>query len=212
MLLILVFLEENLLSFSAASCIDIYNISEADGQDTASCLRTRTDPTFISCIYDIHQDVFISNSLHTSRLWEPNMTKLLHKILNKNSIMTVIDVGANIGYFSLLAASLGHHVVAIEPVQQNLQKFAKAIHLNKFQDKILVLRNVISNEHGSVRMELPSGTNQGAARVLTDQELVSVSNTTTASSIVLDDLANFIRTNDVIIKLDVGKYALFTYH
>lgn len=140
------------------------------------------------------------------------MTKLLHNLLNTNMSITLIDVGANIGYFSLLAASLGHHVVSIEPVEQNLNQFAKAIHLNKFHDKILVLRNVISNERGHVRLELPSNTNQGAARVLTDQELVSACNTTTVSSIVLDDLVNFISTTDVIIKLDVGKYVLFTSH
>src|ERR1019366_3290126 len=45
-------------------------------------------------------------------IWEPNLTRWIQERLSPDD--TFIDVGANIGYYSLLAAKLGSQVVAIE--------------------------------------------------------------------------------------------------
>jgi len=50
---------------------------------------------------------------------------------------TLIDVGANIGVYSLYAASRGIEVVAIEPHPQNYCRLIENILLNKFSQKIL---------------------------------------------------------------------------
>ena len=41
----------------------------------------------------------------------------------------VIDIGANIGVYSLLAAKLGRNVIAVEPLYENLNRMHKAAHL-----------------------------------------------------------------------------------
>ena len=41
------------------------------------------------------------------------------------------DTGANIGLYSLIAARMGHEVVAVEPYKQNLHHFHKAVQLGK---------------------------------------------------------------------------------
>jgi hypothetical protein len=45
----------------------------------------------------------------------------------------VVETGANIGYFSLFAASMGHRVLAFEPMDFNLryvhQRANQAIHV-----------------------------------------------------------------------------------
>jgi hypothetical protein len=96
-------------------------------------------------------------------------------------------------------------VLSIEPVEENLLKFANAVNLNNFHGKITVLRNVVSNTRGHLRLILPSGNNQGAARILTEKEYKLNTNAISISSIVLDDLTQFIHTRDVMIKIDVGK-------
>lgn len=52
-----------------------------------------------------------------------------------NSIM--VDVGANIGVYSLYAASLGHKLYAFEPQALNYAELCTNIFLNNFQDNII---------------------------------------------------------------------------
>lgn len=188
---------------SNRSYIRIYNISESLLQDKRGCITTQTKPSFIICTYDKNLDKFISNSLQSSGLWEPKMTKLFQEVLKQTGKVTVIDIGANIGYFSLLSAALGHYAIAIEPVERNVQKLAQATGLNNFQGKIVSLRNALSSERRQVRLSLPRDGNQGAAKVLTDEELLYNKNYITSSSIVLDDLHGLIHTRDVVIKIDI---------
>lgn len=201
-LLVVIFQDVNLFQ-DLFSRIQTYNISSTL-YDKSSCLRTKTDEPFIICIFHVYQDIFISKSLLSNGIWEPKMTKLFQTVLRRNRNVTVIDVGANIGYFSLLSAALGHHVISIEPVESNLLKLANAVNLNKFHGKITVLRNVVSNTRRNVRLILPSGNNQGAARILTENEFKLNTNAISIPSIVLNDLVNFIHTKDVMIKVDVG--------
>jgi FkbM family methyltransferase len=76
----------------------------------------------------------------------------------------VIDVGAHIGWFSLLAASYGCRVVAFEP-QPHAHAFLNAsIAVNGFQDRIRLVRAAVTDNAppldgsvGTVRMVNPSG-------------------------------------------------------
>ena len=45
----------------------------------------------------------------------------------------VLDVGANIGVYSLVAAAMGHNVIAVEPFDGNLRRFHKAINLGAYR-------------------------------------------------------------------------------
>jgi FkbM family methyltransferase len=71
-----------------------------------------------------------------------NMTK--KNIKNK----IVLDVGANWGEFSLLAAQMGaKKVYAFEPVSSAAKNFLKNINLNNMQDKIVVIRGALGNKN-----------------------------------------------------------------
>ncbi len=80
---------------------------------------------------------------------EPVTTKMFYKIL-RNSPNIVIDVGANIGYFSLLAASIvGYYyvVIAIEPDKDNVTALESNTSLNPFYN-IDVVNAAASNKVG----------------------------------------------------------------
>jgi FkbM family methyltransferase len=51
--------------------------------------------------------------------WEPAETKAFVALLNSHDI--VVDIGANVGLYSCLAAIQGKHVVAFEPSRRNLR-------------------------------------------------------------------------------------------
>lgn len=71
---------------------------------------------------------FVSGNLHTQGVWEPQITALLQKALRQDTTSTLVDVGAHVGYYSLLAAAMGHKVISITLAKLSLTK----IELNKY--------------------------------------------------------------------------------
>ena len=51
----------------------------------------------------------------------------------------VLDVGANIGIYTLLAAKRGARVIAIEADPRNVEKLRHHVHLNGFDDRVTIL-------------------------------------------------------------------------
>lgn len=80
-----------------------------------------------------------------NRVHEPATTELFRKIVKRGDF--VIDIGANIGYFSLLSASLGARVKAFEPGLKNIQYLNKNININSYM-MIKTELIAISNEDG----------------------------------------------------------------
>jgi FkbM family methyltransferase len=60
--------------------------------------------------------------------YEKELGETLIKLLKQNDIF--LDIGANIGYFSLLAAKNGANVFAFEPAKQLFEKLEKNISIN----------------------------------------------------------------------------------
>ena len=72
-------------------------------------------------ILNLHEsDEYISKYIRDNNTWEPLTTEIILELLKENTPDTVfVDIGANIGYFSMLAASKNFPVVAFEPVEAN---------------------------------------------------------------------------------------------
>ena len=76
----------------------------------------------------------------------------------------MLDIGANIGYYTLLAAKMGQQVVAVEPVLDSIQRLQHAAHVEEVSEHITVVYNGIAG----VRMKATlrqSGHNQGDSRI-----------------------------------------------
>lgn len=65
-------------------------------------------------------------------LFEPDETAIIRECLV--DIDVFVDVGANVGYYSLLAKSKGKKVISVEPHPTNLRSLFKNIELNSFKD------------------------------------------------------------------------------
>ncbi|EKX44524.1 hypothetical protein GUITHDRAFT_109643 [Guillardia theta CCMP2712] len=72
--------------------------------------------------YDI-----VSNSVRLSGLWEPQESSIIQSLPRPSFF---VDIGANIGWHSLLALSLGHRVVAFEPLHSNVNLLQHSLCLN----------------------------------------------------------------------------------
>lgn len=74
------------------------------------------------------------------------------------------DIGANVGYFSLLAAKLSApdgKVVAFEPLPRNIAFIQRHITLNKLQDRITVIEAAVSDHSGTAFFDLDISTSKG---------------------------------------------------
>ena len=72
---------------------------------------------------------------------EDATTKFIKSFLRPG--MTFVDVGANIGYFTLLAASLGARVIAYEPTPAVFERLRQNVALNAFDNVALVNAAVV---------------------------------------------------------------------
>ena len=95
------------------------------------------------CIYDPQHDEHISGQLNDHGKWEPVVVRSFLRLLrtlpntrktksefrkkSKYIILDVIDIGANLGLYTLLATQYDRHVIAVEPLYDSLIRLHKSI-------------------------------------------------------------------------------------
>jgi FkbM family methyltransferase len=149
----------------------------------------------------VHQhDTIISESIRNSRVWAQAETRLFRELLKPG--MVVIDVGANIGYFSLLASSLvgpDGRVHAFEPDPVNCGLLKKSVRMNRASN-IEVVQAALSNNDNPISLFLNSN-NKGDHRIW---EATGESRTRiTVKAMTLDSYLNETGTIPTFIKIDV---------
>jgi FkbM family methyltransferase len=133
--------------------------------------------------------------------YEPELASLLKKTLKPE--MTVIDLGANIGYFSVIAAALvgeNGQVHAFEPMPQNLIRLRK--NLERFR-WATVHPYAVSNVAGEVPIHY-SDKEAGWASIHDEHDLTNMPCTSSVRAIRLDDWLQECSVNRIdFIKLDI---------
>ena len=176
-------------------------------KESTDCIHLKLDNSPILCVFDDSiKDLSLSDTIRRGKFWEPNNITVLLRQLRKDSRMGFIDIGCNVGEFSIIAASMGHRVVAVDAVSLHTNMLAKSVILNGYQDRVTIVNNAISNEYG--RLNFSSWPeNRGSARIRTDDmnflqsRFVPIAEN--VSTILMDDLLDVITFNRAIIKIDI---------
>jgi len=108
---------------------------------------------------DIH-DRGLSKQLIKYRKREMDHKFILDKVLKKGS--TVLDIGANIGYYALMELNLigdNGRLIAVEPSPSNVDLLKKNISLNKKNDQVRIVPGAISSKTGKERFYLSHASN-----------------------------------------------------
>lgn len=120
------------------------------------------------------QDRFVSRRLREEGIWEPYESELLLQMLAPGQVF--VDVGANIGYFSLLAAHCvgdAGAVYAFEPDQRNHELLLRSARANGYEHIIHAERAGLSEQAGEATLYL-SEDNLGDHQIFaTGQERAS---------------------------------------
>jgi FkbM family methyltransferase len=149
--------------------------------------------------------------------YELEVQRVLQERLKPGSVL--YDVGANIGFYSLLAARQGAQVFAFEPDIQNAESLERHARLNSLGAKIEVIRAAAFSTTGFVALEpADSERGHGNAHVGTNRE--NTNPTVQVPCTTLDDFAREHIVPDTI-KIDVegsesnvleGAEKLFTHY
>jgi FkbM family methyltransferase len=84
-------------------------------------------------------------------------------IKNLDPTKDVIDVGANIGFFTVSMAkqlSVGRKVLSVEPTPGAISLFLKNIKKNQVTDSVLLYPGVVSNNFESISINIASGNEE----------------------------------------------------
>lgn len=99
--------------------------------------------------------------------WESWITKWVSTELPNNDMF--IDVGANVGYYTFMAASTGIPVIAYEPNPDVYALLEKSATENSFRTPVVMCNAALSDKFGSVTLSVPEG-HSGAGSIAADMD------------------------------------------
>ncbi|KAJ9442538.1 hypothetical protein DIPPA_08780 [Diplonema papillatum] len=178
------------------------------------CRKTKIEPSFYFAYADPRQDQDASKQVARRGVLEIGISRVWNKHLSECCMRngergTVVDVGGNMGWYSVLSAMHGCRVIAWEPVPKFRAFFEASVALNSISDLIEIRPRVASNEStGIVRMVVPTANSWGRAsldsvsavsgyEIFVDRE--------TVDSVVAPD------TRVCVMKVDVEGYEPYVF-
>ena len=108
----------------------------------------------------------------------------------------VLDIGADIGQYTLFAAKLGKQVISLEPYDENILRIHKASTKENLNDKITLIQNVIFNERNKIANLIKKDssssmlTNTYEIQILTEGSVLTDSSSSFVKTILFDDFFN----------------------
>lgn len=120
--------------------------------------------------YICYENDTISNSLMSYGYWENNLIKYAEKYLNDDSI--ILDVGANIGTWSIPLAIKNRKVYSFEPYDSSFYALCGNIFINK-KENIIIPNHValIDDSNKKTCMMLPETVNIGGCKLIECSEI-----------------------------------------
>lgn len=149
--------------------------------------------------HKIFLDLEDSLRLSLNSGYEPFQTKLIKDLVKEGDV--ILDIGANIGYYTLLFAKLvgiKGKVIAFEPSPENFNLLSRNIFINGYKNVVLV-NKAVSNYVGKIKLYL-SKDNKADDRIYNSgdgRDSIEV------ESITLDNYLNGDMGKIDLIKVDV---------
>jgi FkbM family methyltransferase len=165
--------------------------------------RQRIVPTYSGGRMLVDVADFIGTRIYHFGVWEPHLSALISTQLKAGDVFC--DVGANIGYYTVLAAPIvgdTGKVVAIEPSPATHEMLAKNVRLNN-ANNVRMVRAAVSDRPGSLTLFQAPQTdyNRGVATTVASRGFIAEGDVPALplASILLPDEKRRLR----LIKIDV---------
>jgi FkbM family methyltransferase len=135
--------------------VDLYALSNTKFQ----CIKTKKLLRNIStniCLHQTIKDLYVSGAYHaSSSIWEERQVTRILQLLIRHPHLDFIDIGANIGSYTMYVAALGRFVLAIDCFAPNLVRLRRAIQLTNVIDRVVLVQNALFTQSGqSLRLSV----------------------------------------------------------
>lgn len=153
------------------------------------------------CLYN---ESYISSLLRSNNkhIFDKENFDTLSKLLQSNPDAGFIDIGANLGLYTIFVSKLyQRRVVAVEPFPPVIKRFQKSLQINGLTDYVTLITNPISDSRKTKFFHLQKG-NVGQNKLATAYEK-SNKPMLRVETIVMDDIVRFIPFKSAIMKIDV---------
>ncbi len=150
-------------------------------------------------VYNNNVDA-VSNSIINQKKWEENETLNILNALNYyrnktriiNQDMYILDIGANIGWYSFYLGKYGYKIIAFEPNEKNYYILKKNYCLNKDVEIIIINKGLYNKEERKCNLYEHVG-NIGNGLVICDKKVDIPEYLIKKGEIVLTQLSNYIQ-------------------
>ena len=150
----------------------------------------------------------IDRQIYLNGFYEKEQISYLKNICNLNKINHFLDIGANIGYYTLIFGNI-KNIYAFEPNKKNYRKLSKNISLNKL--KVKTYSFGLSNTNSISKIWYTDQNKMGGSAVYdkSDTELRKYNKKNIFKEKILlkklDDVLDFKNLN-ILIKIDVERH------
>ena len=162
---------------------------------------TFKDVTFFLNIRDSIDREFFMNGYY-----EEKQLNILSKSIKKYSINSFIDIGSNIGIYSILMAKNHSNltIYAFEPHKDAFRRLKDNVNLNKFNNRIYLYNYALSYKNGNSFLEAKNrfGLSQSGGAKISDKGNIKIKYQ------IGDDLIK-IKNEHIAIKIDTEGHELF---
>jgi len=156
----------------------------------------------MKCRFYPHDNLADRFILFMPKFYDPCEFDMLSKILSSNSVF--IDIGANVGFYSLWASKFitnDGKIIAIEPNPKIFERLIENISLNQKEDTITALQVGVADTEGKSTLRIINQKNLGGSTILeSDYECESITiSCRPLISILRDEKVNKID----VLKIDI---------
>jgi FkbM family methyltransferase len=199
--------------FHLSPNVQMVNLSEPIN-DNFTCIKAKTLLNHISthiCLHEKSKDIYVSGAFQgANSIWEEGGVIRILQFLLRHPHLDFIDIGANIGTYTMYAAALGRFVLAIDCFAPNLRRIHRAVQLTNVANRVVLIQNAIFT-HSGQSLRLSNDANN-----IGGQELVTSKNQTNNQSVLarlyivktikFDDLEPILTARGIrgaIMKIDI---------
>lgn len=133
-------------------------------------------------------DVGISRELLVKGIHEKESTRQIQKELRPG--MTIVEVGANIGYYSIIEAKVigkTGKIYAFEPSSENIQLLRANLALNSLNDMVTVIPKAVGAVSGNQKFYIMSKRNMSSFYRRKEDEVIKLVDTVDVPTVTLDE-------------------------
>ena len=177
----------------------------------------------------------IDREIYLKGYYEDNQIKYLEELIKKYEIKNFIDIGAHMGFYSIMLYNEKTKVFSFEPIKNNFKQLSENKHLNNFDD-MDIFNFALSNVKKEIELWVPDINKTGGYSIYDTKDMeitkynlnkikkqkgiskigddvIKISNERVAIKIdverhefnVLEGLTKLLKKNEIIIQVELFK-------